>query len=51
MPWSVLKFIVGFSLLIMFMGFNLDNTMTISLGFIEFKDVPLIRQRQPEFLT
>ena len=41
MPWRLIVILLFFSLVIVFIGFNLDNTATVSFGFHEFRDVPV----------
>jgi len=41
MPWRLVQFIVIFAIFLLFIMFNLDNRSDISLGFTEFKDIPV----------
>ena len=41
MPWRLIGIIAVFAVLLGFIGFNLDNTCNLSLGFVVFKDVPI----------
>jgi len=41
MPWRLIIFIIILALFLTFITFNLANNCDISLGFIEFEDVPV----------
>lgn len=41
MPWRLLVLIVVFGILLGFIGFNLNNTCDLSLGFKVFEGVPV----------
>ena len=41
MPWRMIGIIIIFAILLVFIGFNLTNTCDLSLGFKEFKNVPV----------
>ena len=41
MPWKLIIALLLFSLIVVFIGFNLENTATVSFGFYEFKDIPV----------
>ncbi len=41
MPWRLLGFILLFAIFLVFIGFNLENSCTISFGFTEFEQVPV----------
>jgi uncharacterized integral membrane protein len=41
MPWRLFGLIVIVGILLVFVGFNLNNTCAISFGFVSFTDVPV----------
>jgi uncharacterized integral membrane protein len=41
MPWRLIGFIVLFAIFLAFMGFNLENSTTISFVFTQFDQVPV----------
>ncbi|MDR2071989.1 MAG: hypothetical protein LBP60_00955 [Spirochaetaceae bacterium] len=41
MPWRLFGLIVIVGILLVFVGFNLNNTCSISFGFVSFTDVPV----------
>ncbi len=41
MPWKLILVLVLSSLVLIFIGFNLDNKVTISLGFVTWQAVPV----------
>jgi uncharacterized integral membrane protein len=41
MPWKVILFLVVLVVALLFIGFNLGNRSNISVGFHEWKDVPV----------
>lgn len=51
MPWKLLLFLSGISLLIAFAGFNLDHVSSLSFGFLVLKDVPIFYSLAVSFLT
>lgn len=42
MPWKLLVFIAVMAIVLVFIGFNLDNRCDISLVFITFRSVPVV---------
>ena len=40
-PWKLIFFLIILTLVILFAGFNVANTVDISLGFRTFEDVPI----------
>ena len=42
MSWKLLLFIVVLAIVLVFIGFNLDNRCDISVVFMTFKDVPVV---------
>jgi uncharacterized integral membrane protein len=42
MPWRLLAFILAMTLVLVFIGFNLENRCDVSLAFHTFTDVPVI---------
>ena len=41
MPWRLIQFIAICAVFILFIMFNLDNRSDVSLGFVEFGEVPV----------
>ena len=41
-PWKLLAFIAVMALVLVFVGFNLDNRCDISLVFVTFRSVPVV---------
>ncbi|GHV84670.1 hypothetical protein AGMMS50230_02780 [Spirochaetia bacterium] len=41
MPWRLIVIILVLGIFLVFIGFNLDNTCDISLGFTTFSGVPV----------
>jgi uncharacterized integral membrane protein len=42
MPWKLLAFIATMTLVLVFVGFNLENSCDISIVFITFRQVPVV---------
>lgn len=42
MPWKLLAFIAVMAIVLVFIGFNLDNRCDISLVFVTFPAVPVV---------
>lgn len=42
MPWKLLAFIAVMAIVLVFIGFNLDNRCDISLVFVTFSSVPVV---------
>ncbi len=42
MPWKLLAFIIVMSLVLVFIGFNLENRCDVSVAFHTFTDVPVV---------
>ncbi|HAE22295.1 MAG TPA: hypothetical protein DCG47_08240 [Spirochaetaceae bacterium] len=42
MPWKLLAFIATMTLVLVFVGFNLENGCDISIVFITFRQVPVV---------
>lgn len=42
MPWKLLAFIAVMALVLVFVGFNLDNRCDISIVFVTFRSVPVV---------
>lgn len=51
MPWKLLAFIVIMSLVLVFIGFNLDNRCDISVVFATFQSVPVVITILASFLS
>lgn len=41
MPWKFILFIICIVFVVLFIGFNIDNKCSISLGIYTFTDVPI----------
>lgn len=41
MPWKFILFIICIVVVVLFIGFNIDNKCNISLGVYTFSDVPI----------
>ena len=41
MPWRLIKFIIIFAVLLLFIVFNLDNKSDIGFGFAKIRDAPV----------
>lgn len=41
MPWRLIGFILALVIITTFIGFNLDNTCNVSLGFLKLEQVPV----------
>ena len=41
MPWRLISFLFSLVLLLLFAGFNMNNSSNISFGFRELTDVPI----------
>lgn len=42
MPWKLLAFIIAMTLVLVFIGFNLENRCDVSLAFYTFTNVPVV---------
>ncbi|GAB1454841.1 MAG: hypothetical protein RBT62_11180 [Spirochaetia bacterium] len=42
MPWKLLVFIAVMAMVLVFVGFNLDNRCDLSLVFVTFRSVPVV---------
>lgn len=42
MPWKLITFIAVMALVLLFVGFNLDNRCDISILFLSFHSVPVV---------
>lgn len=42
MPWKLVAFIAVMSIVLVFVGFNLDNRCDISIMFVKFEQVPVV---------
>ena len=42
MPWKLLAFILAMTLVLVFIGFNLENRCDVSLAFYTFTNVPVV---------
>jgi uncharacterized integral membrane protein len=42
MPWKLLAFIIAMTIVLVFIGFNLENRCDVSLAFYTFTDVPVV---------
>ena len=42
MPWKLLAFILAITIVLVFIGFNLENRCDVSLAFYTFSDVPVV---------
>jgi uncharacterized integral membrane protein len=42
MPWKLLAFIATMTLVLVFVGFNLENSCDISIVFMTFRQVPVV---------
>lgn len=40
-PWKLIFFLIILTLVVLFAGFNIANTVDISLGFRTFEDIPI----------
>lgn len=41
MPWKLVFYLIVLAIVLTFVGLNLGNTADISLGFVEFEQVPV----------
>jgi hypothetical protein len=41
MPWKLIFLLIVLAIVLVFVGLNLGNTSDISLGFVDFEDVPV----------
>ncbi len=41
MPWKLIVFLLTLTLIVCFIGFNLDHQSDISFGFYSFEEVPI----------
>lgn len=41
MPWKLVFYLIVLAIILIFVGLNLGNTADISLGFVEFEQVPV----------
>jgi uncharacterized integral membrane protein len=42
MPWKLLAFIIAMTLVLVFIGFNLENRCDVSVAFHTFTEVPVV---------
>jgi|ABPT01.1.fsa_nt_gi uncharacterized integral membrane protein len=40
-PWKLIIFLVILAVFVLFAGFNISHTSTISFGFYKFEDIPI----------
>ena len=51
MPWQLIKFILIFALLLIFIFFNIDNKCDINFGFTKIPNVPVYLTAFTSFLV
>lgn len=50
MPWKLVVFLLVLTLFVFFMGFNWEHASTISFGFAEVENVPIVLSLSFSFL-